>query len=100
MASEELTRPSGVSIDRKCVVEALNFFDQPFTDRAVESVYNQVHSPVSAVTPTSSSAEFVIPGTSDYMIASDTVVDLKLQIFDAKGNKLAKPTKDDPNIVG
>ena len=42
MASEELTRPSGVSIASRCIVESLNFFDTPFTDRAIESVYDQV----------------------------------------------------------
>ncbi len=31
----------------------------------------------------------MIPGCLDYLIASDTIVDLKLQIFDDKGKPLA-----------
>ena len=100
MADQELTRPSGVSIASKCIVESLNFFETPFTDRAIESLYDQVHSPISAVTSTSTSAEFVIPGCADYLVPSDTIVDLKLRIFDDKGQALAPPTEKDPNIIG
>ena len=52
------------------------FFKDPFQERAVDQTYTLIHSPVSAITSTSSSIEFQIPGKNINLIYHVSIVKL------------------------
>ena len=65
-------------------------------ERAVDSTYEVVHSPLAAISPSTSSVEFLIPGDTDYISPRHTLIEITFKILNADGTDLKKDTDDDP----
>ena len=96
---EGLTRASGVNATAKCSIEALNFFSDPYVDRVVDGTFTTRHSTVAAITPNSTSFEFLVPGDSHYLSPRHTLIEIKFRLLNWDGSKL-KPDTDVRNAVG
>ena len=65
-------------------------------ERAVDSTYEVVHSPMAAISPSSTSVEFSVPGDSDYISPRHTLIEITFKILNADGTDMKKDTDDDP----
>ena len=67
-----------------------------WVERAVDSTYEVVHSPMAAISPSSTSVEFSVPGDSDYISPRHTLIEITFKILNADGTDMKKDTDDDP----
>ena len=65
-------------------------------ERAVDSTYEVVHSPMAAISPSSTSVEFSVPGDSDYISPRHTLIEITFKILNADGTDMKKDIDDDP----
>lgn len=99
MSTTGATRASGVSIAERCVISALNFFDDPFKERAIENTYTCTSNPIAAISPSSTCVEFQLPGSSDFLSPRHTLIDVTFRILNEDGSKLAPDAADKPNQI-
>ena len=99
MTTTSATRASGVSVSQECIISALNYFHDPLKDRAIENTYRATYSPISAVCPTTTNIEFIIPPSSDYVSPRSSLIDIKFRILNEDGSPLAPDTADARNLI-
>ena len=65
----------------------------------MDETYTLIHSPVSAITPTSTSIEFHVPGVSDFLSPRHCLVDLTFKVRPEVHPRMGKPTNQPTNRV-
>ena len=101
---EQMDRQTDHLSDEHCIIRSererknqknFEFFfknKDPFQERTVDETYTLIHSPVSAITPTSTSIEFHVPGVSDFLSPRHCLVDLTFKVRPEVNPQMGKPT--------
>ena len=99
MTTTSATRASGVSVAEKCVISALDFFQDPFKERAIENVYKATYSPIAAICPTTSNIEFHVPPSSDFISPRHTMIETSFRILNLDDTPLTPDTETERNLI-